>query len=416
MQMTRVKFKLCLLWGAAVPLSVLSSVLIVIQLTARLPRDPRIEPATRMVQINATAESTSKNVESIGAKAHVIRVNTETIRAKAVTIRTKSESIRAKTEMVDAKATRLDTLKRMLSDVVSANKFIQLMRSESFENEVLPESTVVNHSICTKNDTFTTCKRAVAWSHQSILGDGCENLFLDVGSNIGIHARFLFEPELYRPRHVYDDVFDNEFGAHRTHDREKICVLAFEPNPAHRQRHQDLETAYARQGWRYRAFYAAVRGGSWESRGHDKLVFYRNDGHANNDWGFSVGTMHSEKARIEKIEVTTIDISQFVIEHVANAATRPKRVLMKMDIEGSEYAVLPHMLANNAFRYIDAITAEFHHWSRGFQFIKGTLHISQVESIKFSNIFSYLLKAVYNTTFRSVDDESFLFDGKKFPI
>jgi len=241
-------------------------------------------------------------------------------------------------------------------------------------------------------------------------------LFLDVGSNIGIHARFLFEPELYRPRHVYDDVFDNEFGVHRTHDREKICVLAFEPNPAHRQRHQDLATAYARQGWRYRAFYAAVRGGSWESRGHDKLVFYRNDGHANNDWGFSVGTMHSEKAHIEKIEVATIDITQFVMKHVAHASTRPRRVLMKMDIEGSEYAVLPHMLANNAFRYIDAITAEFHHWSRGFLFIKGTLHISQVESIEFSNIFSYLLKAVYNTTFRTVDDESFLFDGKKFPI
>jgi len=107
------------------------------QLTARLPRDPRIEPAT----------TTSRNAELIASKAHVIRVNAETIGAKAATISTKSESIRIKAEMVDAKARRFDVLKRMLSDVASANKFIQLMKSESFENEVLPESTMLNHSI-----------------------------------------------------------------------------------------------------------------------------------------------------------------------------------------------------------------------------------------------------------------------------
>ena len=248
------------------------------------------------------------------------------------------------------------------------------------------------------------------------MGDGCEKLFLDVGSNIGIHTHFLFEPELYRPRHLYDDIFDNEFGANRIQNRENICVLAFEPNPAHRQRHQELATAYARQGWKYRDFYAAVRGGSWDSRGKDKLVLNRNDNHANNDWGFSISTIHSEKAHTEKVELATIDISQFVIEHVANAATCPKRVLMKMDIKGSEYAVLPYMLVNNAFSYIDAMTAELHHWSRGFKFIKGSVHISQAESAEFSNIFPYLLKAIYNTTFKTVDDESFLFDGKKFPI
>jgi len=290
------------------------------------------------------------------------------------------------------------------------------MKGESYENEVLPESTKLNHSICPDNDRFTACESAVTWSHQSILGDGCEKLFLDVGSNISIHARFLFEPELYRPRHLYDDIFDNEFGADRIQNREQICVLAFEPNPAHRKRHQELATAYARQGWKYHAFYAAVRGGSWDSRGKEKLVFYRNDNHANNDWGFSIGTMHSEKAHTEKVEVETVDFSQFIFEHVANTAKRPKRVLMKMDIEGSEYAVLPYMLANNAFSYIDAITAEFHHWSRGFDFIKGSVHISQTESVEFANIFPHLLKAIYSTTFQTVDDESFLFDGKKFPI
>ena len=59
---------------------------------------------------------------------------------------------------------------------------------------------------------------------------------------------------------------------------------------------------------------------------------------------------------------------------------------------------LPYMLANNAFRYVDAVTAEFHHWSRGFDFIKNSVHISQAESVQFANIFPHLLKTVYSTT------------------
>ena len=84
--------------------------------------------------------------------------------------------------------------------------------------------------------------------------------------------------------------------------------------------------------------------------------------------------LNSETAHTEKVEVATVDISesQFVIEHVRNAAPRPNRVLMKMDIEGIKYSVLPYMLANNAFSYIDAMTAEFHHWPRGFEFKKSS--------------------------------------------
>jgi len=145
------------------------------------------------------------------------------------------------------------------------------------------------------------------------------------------------------------------------------------------------------------------------------LVFYRNDKHAHNDWGFSIGTKHSEKAHTEKVQVATVDIGQFIRKHVANATPRPNRVLMKMDIEGSEYAVLPYMLAENTFSYIDAMTAEFHHWPRGFDFINDSVHISQSETTEFSKTFPYLLKTLYNTTFKAVDDESFLFDGMKLP-
>ena len=32
---------------------------------------------------------------------------------------------------------------------------------------------------------------------RSKLGDGCYHVFLDIGSNIGIHGRFLYEPDRY---------------------------------------------------------------------------------------------------------------------------------------------------------------------------------------------------------------------------
>lgn len=399
--MARARSNIYWWFGAAVLLAVFSSVFVLDLFWRRVPRTFRTTPP--LVQPpSENTESTSESVESM------------TTREGMVIAREKSAATNA--DAVNAKALRIDTLTRLLSNVASPGKFMILMEGESYGNEVLPEHTKLNHSICSKNDTFVACESAVTWSHQSKLGDGCEHLFLDVGSNIGMHARFLFEPYLYRPRHLYDDILDNEFGVDRIYRRENMCVVAFEPNPTHRQRHQELAAAYARQGWRYHAFYAAVRGGSRDTGGVEKLVFYRNDNHANNDWGFSIGTMHSGNAHVETIEVATVDLSQFIMEHVAQTVTRPRRVLMKMDIEGSEYTVLPYMLANDAFRYVDVITAEFHHWSRGFDFIKNSVHISQAESVEFANMFPHLLKAVCSTTFQTVDDESFLFDGQKLPI
>jgi len=52
--------------------------------------------------------------------------------------------------------------------------------------------------ILTTNNYNNNKKEGVATTiQQSKLGDGCYHIFLDVGSNIGIHARFLYEPDRY---------------------------------------------------------------------------------------------------------------------------------------------------------------------------------------------------------------------------
>eukprot|EP00984_Skeletonema_dohrnii_P022283 scaffold11421_cov77-Skeletonema_dohrnii-CCMP3373.AAC.3 len=84
---------------------------------------------------------------------------------------------------------------------------------------------------------------------QPKLADGCYHVFLDVGANIGIHARFLFEPDLYPDSTTSVAAFAREFGYPR--DNRDYCVFAFEPNPKFKQRHHDMEKAFQAMGWRY---------------------------------------------------------------------------------------------------------------------------------------------------------------------
>ena len=86
------------------------------------------------------------------------------------------------------------------------------------------------------------------------LGDGCYNVFLDVGANLGLHGRFLFEPEKYAQ--VARGIFDGQFGARR--DNRNTCVFAFEPNPNHKLKLQSNALAYQQLGWRYEVISAAV--------------------------------------------------------------------------------------------------------------------------------------------------------------
>ena len=62
------------------------------------------------------------------------------------------------------------------------------------------------------------------------LGNGCYHVFIDAGSNVGVHGRFLFEPTKY-PKSVFAKKFNVLFGKHWT--CQNICVFAFEPNPKH---------------------------------------------------------------------------------------------------------------------------------------------------------------------------------------
>jgi hypothetical protein len=101
------------------------------------------------------------------------------------------------------------------------------------------------------------------------LADGCTHVFLDVGSNIGLHVRFLYEPELYPKAQIARKFFSEALGPESERDNNNICVFSFEPNPSHLTRHAEMQKAYASLGWRYHPIHAGV------GDANGNLTFYR---------------------------------------------------------------------------------------------------------------------------------------------
>jgi hypothetical protein len=196
------------------------------------------------------------------------------------------------------------------------------------------------------------------------LGDGCYHVYLDVGSNVGVHARFLFEPEKYPNAKIAHHIFDAEFGSIR--DNSDICVFAFEPNPVHKERHFQMQDAYTKLGWRYHPIIA----GASDQDGN--MTFYHQDHGNNNEWGFS--TVTSGGRENDAVTVPAIRLSSWLKEHIIGRNIPEKAflagknrispaVVMKFDIEGSEYSLFPDLMFTGTLcSVVDYAFGEYHPW------------------------------------------------------
>jgi len=57
-------------------------------------------------------------------------------------------------------------------------------------------------------------------------------------------------------------------------------------------------------------------------------------------------------------EVESIDIANFIIKNIL--LQNPLRLILKMDIEGEEYRVIPHLLENKIFSHVSELYIEWH--------------------------------------------------------
>ena len=201
-------------------------------------------------------------------------------------------------------------------------------------------------------------------NRRSKLGDGCYHVFLDVGSNIGIHGRFLFEPQKYPDSTSSVATFDREFGSPR--DNRLYCVFAFEPNPKFEQRHLDLEKAYRTLGWQY----TFIKAGASNIDGN--LTFYQSHlVNSTTENGFSAltsKTLYGTDASGRTVQILRLaSWIQNEIEDRRIPMQYPKqihepKVVMKLDVEGLEFKVFPDLLTTGALcKNIHLMIGEFHY-------------------------------------------------------
>ena len=208
------------------------------------------------------------------------------------------------------------------------------------------------------------------------LGDGCKHVFLDVGSNIGVHSRILYEPHLYpKPqlengnftdRFSSRKFFANRFGKEDERDNRNICIFAFEPNPLHIKRHKELERAYNALGWRYHFIHGGVGDTS------STITFYHiGKGPKNLERGFTMAKERCHKKCIPE-EVMVYRLSDWIDNEIHDriipedpaendSPIVEPLVVMKMDIEMSEWIVLPDLITSGVLcRDIDTLLIEVH--------------------------------------------------------
>eukprot|EP00931_Biecheleriopsis_adriatica_P103891 TRINITY_DN78682_c0_g1_i1.p1 TRINITY_DN78682_c0_g1~~TRINITY_DN78682_c0_g1_i1.p1 ORF type:complete len:388 (-),score=56.69 TRINITY_DN78682_c0_g1_i1:23-1186(-) len=237
---------------------------------------------------------------------------------------------------------------------------------------------------------------------------GCNKLFFDIGSNVGTHVRRVFEPELY-PESPYLKLLTEGFGeADKRRTDKSLCAFGIEANPRWEHRLESIESAYNEMGWR--AKWLVPRAAS-NVDGHSISLKGNGMDGAHNDWGASI-----VPGIPGEIQIQTLDVGSFVkrgIEAARGQVGKPEHAytLIKMDIEGAEYIVLPSMLEAGVLCkfYIDKLTIEWHN---------STLDEEGLQNAaKLETALADPSRCPHDqpTEIVSMDDESYLLDGAALP-
>lgn len=255
-------------------------------------------------------------------------------------------------------------------------------------------------------------------------GDHCKHIYIDLGCNKGVQIRKLYEPNKFDKNiaHIMK-IFDETFGKYDEilNNRRDICTFSFEPNPLHILTLKELEAVYNSIGIRYKHFQYAV------STTNTTLKLIRQ----NNPYDFAAvliknktlfETSNGKNNKIiinnnNTINVKVINFLEFLTNHILNRILNNNelngKILIKMDIEGEEYNLLPSLITSGlACKLIDNIIIEYH-IRQSKRFMKDAINEFNVShAINLMEAMPLLLKlSKYNnickTQLNKYDDESY---------
>jgi hypothetical protein len=256
----------------------------------------------------------------------------------------------------------------------------------------------------------------------------CSHIYLDVGTNLGVQIRKLAEPHKY-PGAPMLEHFRALFGPSPWCH---VCAIGFEPNPAHSQRLHMLETrlraAHAPPFFLFRA--AASDADSalgFLQRGYqgDPSRHLRTQ-NLKLASSLESGANAYNNASGPRNYVPTVDLARVV--HAAHASLIEKhggqragsKLLMKLDVEGSETSILLHLVRSQALCLIDTVKIEWHRAVPKWMVPEGNAGVSVLGNVteEVQQLFQRVLGAKHRdcrTTLDRMDDETFYRDGQGWP-
>lgn len=242
------------------------------------------------------------------------------------------------------------------------------------------------------------------------MADGCRAVYVDVGTNRGVQIRKLFEPRLY-PGAPFVGLFDKEFGTNRSTDP-YLCAFGFEPNPPLTERLRSIADVYNRMGWRTHIF---TETGVGVRDGISDFYYYSNPGR---NVGSSFRKRTDARGTVERplrARVRQLDLAAFLVNHVHArrlpvGSRRMAKVVMKMDIEGTELHLLPHLIRTKALCGVDRLVLELHpkFFASGG---KELLHYRRTMKQSLAAIKELWAEGRCKTVVLDLDDETYAFDN-----
>jgi hypothetical protein len=249
---------------------------------------------------------------------------------------------------------------------------------------------------------------------RDLLSSGkCKHIYLDLGTNVGIQIRKLFQPLSYPKSYRWTPIWDANFGKYdiKTNNRSDVCAFGFEPNPQHNIILKKTEKFYQNHGFNVIMFRETA-----VSTIQGNATFFRDlqSQEKFNEWGSSmldnvVGRNTHPNKSSSTYSVLTLDMAKFVSSEIGTrkGITSSSRIVAKMDIEGAEYTVLPAMLAqSDCLCSISYVGMEWH-----------THHGADVQAPHTDStmkVFNFITKQIVGcrTKIAIIDDETYGFIGE----
>jgi len=254
---------------------------------------------------------------------------------------------------------------------------------------------------CTGTGRTLLCNLNQIWTNCS------QGIYLDIGSNVGVQLRKLYNPEQFPGAPVLP-LFKKTFGTNHS----GVCALGIEPNPAHTPYLETLNTYFKRKGYQavvLTEIAASVRTGT--------AAFFQDHG-SPVEWGASLTKGAWQRNTTGTVNVHVIDLPLFIINVVrpivaqnAKSTGQHSPVLMKLDVEGEEYSLLPGLMLTGALCDINSMYMEAHPESMRN---KDGVNMSVVEMW---NVFEKMRKANPRSVINmaNMDDETYL-QGHSIPF